>query len=112
MGLQKSYVIFIVGHTKCLHPLTRWVGGSKKAKKNAYVLFEWSPSYTVIMTYFFFNGKIHIVLNKLEKLNLDEYDSIGTALMVIRVLKETLGYTQTRLASTLRVLISTIFQIV
>ena len=86
------------------------VGGwVKKGQKNAYVIFEWSPSYTVIMTYFFFNGKIHIVLNKLEKLNLDEYDSIGTAQMVIRVLKETLGYTQTRLASTLRVLISTIF---
>ena len=42
MGFQKSYVIFRVGHGKCLRPITRWVGGLKKGQKHAYVIFEWS----------------------------------------------------------------------
>ena len=33
-----------VGHGKCLLLLTRWVGGSKKDLKHAYVIFEWSLS--------------------------------------------------------------------
>ena len=42
MGFQKSYVIFRLGHGKCLRPLTRWVGGVKKGQKHAYVILEWS----------------------------------------------------------------------
>ena len=42
MGFQKSFVIFRVGHGKCLHLITRWVGGVKKGPKHAYVIFEGS----------------------------------------------------------------------
>ena len=42
VGLEKSYVITGVGHAKILRLLTRWVGGSKKDLKYAYVIFEWS----------------------------------------------------------------------
>ena len=42
MGLKKSYVINRVGLAKILRLLTRWVGGSKKGPKYAYVIFEWS----------------------------------------------------------------------
>ena len=42
VGFRKSYVIFRVGHSKCLRLLTRWVGGVKKGQKHAYVIFEWS----------------------------------------------------------------------
>jgi hypothetical protein len=44
MGFRKSYVVFTVGHGKCLRWLTRWVGGVEKGQKNAYVIFEWSHS--------------------------------------------------------------------
>ena len=54
------------------------------------------------MTYFFHEGKIHIILNKLEKLESIEYDGNGTAQMVIRVLSETLGLTNTKLARILK----------
>ena len=47
------------------------------------------------MTYFFHEGKIFVILNKLTKLNSDEYDSEGTAYMVINTLKETLGVSET-----------------
>ena len=40
VGFRKSYVIFRVGHSKCLRLLTRWVGGVKKGKIYAYVIFE------------------------------------------------------------------------
>ena len=33
VGFPKSYVIFRVGHGKCLHLLTKWVGGVKKRPK-------------------------------------------------------------------------------
>ena len=46
VGFQKSYVIFRVGHGKCLRPLTRWVGGVKKGQKHAYLIFEWSLTYS------------------------------------------------------------------
>ena len=35
VGFRESYVIFKVGHGKSLRPITRWVGGVKKAKKHA-----------------------------------------------------------------------------
>jgi len=51
------------------------------------------------MTYFFCNGKIYVILNKLQKLSTEQYDSYGTAKMLISVLTETLGITETKLAS-------------
>ena len=42
VGFQESYVIFRVGHGKCLRPITSWMGGVKKGQKHAYVIFEWS----------------------------------------------------------------------
>ena len=50
-----------------------------------------STSYTVIMTYFFSDGKIYCILNKLQSLSTADYDSEGTAKMVIKTLCETLG---------------------
>ena len=58
-------------------------------------------SYTVIMTYFFWRGAIHIILNKLVKLSTSEYAGPGTANMVINCLTETLGLSKTQLASKL-----------
>ena len=46
----------------------------------------------VIVTYFFFDGEICMCLNKLEKMSEDEYDGEGTAVMIVRVLEETLGF--------------------
>ena len=59
-------------------------------------------SYTVIMTYFFQNGKIHVILNKLQELTSVDYSGMETASMVVAVLKETLGLTDTQLARILR----------
>ena len=50
MGFQKCYVIFRVGHVKCLRLLTRWVGGVKKGPKHAYVIFEWSLNHPIKKT--------------------------------------------------------------
>ena len=58
-------------------------------------------SYTVILTYCFYDGEIHVLLNKLEKLGLEDYDADGTAAMVIRVLTETLAVTEQKLAQLL-----------
>jgi len=57
-------------------------------------------SYTVLMT-FFNEGKIYCFLNGLVKMAEDEYDSRGTAKMVVDQLKETLGLTRTQLATKL-----------
>jgi hypothetical protein len=43
-------------------------------------------SYTVVITYFFWNGKLHVVMNQLTILTLDDYDSVGTARMVVSTL--------------------------
>ena len=53
-------------------------------------------SYTLIMTYFFWRGKLHVVLNELNILNLDDYDSEGTARMVVNSLISTLCYRRTQ----------------
>ena len=52
MGLKKSYVIIRVGHAKILLLLTRWVGGSKKGPKHAYVIFEWSLTKFLVLKLF------------------------------------------------------------
>ena len=42
VGFRNTYIILRVGHGKCLHWITRWVGGVKKGHKYAYVIFELS----------------------------------------------------------------------
>ena len=46
VGFKKSYIIKGVGQGKILCLLTRWVGGSKKGPKHAYVIYEWSHKQT------------------------------------------------------------------
>ena len=62
-------------------------------------------SYTVVVTFFFYDGHIHVILNKLQKLGTLDYDGNGMAKMLVSVLTETLGITETKLAMILRVLI-------
>ena len=59
-------------------------------------------SYTVVITYFFWEGRLHVVLNQLTKLKEEDYDAVGTAEMVINTLCLSLGYTRTKLAQRLR----------
>ena len=62
-------------------------------------------SYTVIMTYFFVDGKILVILNKLQKLSTKDYNGEGTANMLISTLCETLGVTKMKLARILKHLV-------
>ena len=58
VGFKKSYVINRVGETKILCLLTRWVGGSKKGQKYAYVIYEWSltdPKFLAVKDLLFFS---------------------------------------------------------
>ena len=57
------------------------------------------------MTYFFSEGQIHVILNKLHKLSTSEYDGPGTANMLIQTLCETLGVSKSRLARILKHLV-------
>ena len=58
-------------------------------------------SYTVILTYFFRDGVIYILLNKLLVMKVDEYDSEGTARAVVDALVGTLGISRARLSDIL-----------
>ena len=51
-------------------------------------------SFTALLTYFFHDGVIYIILNKLFVMAADEYDSEGTARSVVGHLMETLGLTR------------------
>ena len=51
-------------------------------------------SYTALLTYFFYNGVIYVILNKLYTMRVDEYDSEGTARAAVQHLTETLGITR------------------
>ena len=57
------------------------------------------------MTYFFYEGKIHIILNKIQKLKTEDYDGPGTAHMLIKTLCETLGVTTSKLSRILKHLV-------
>ena len=50
-----------------------------------------STSFTVLLTYFFFQGKISVVLNEIYAMHTDELDGEGTADLVINCLQKTLG---------------------
>ena len=55
-------------------------------------------SYTVLLTYFFWEGKIHVLLNSLMVMKPGEYDSEGTARAVVKELMATLGISRAQLA--------------
>ena len=54
------------------------------------------------MTYFFAEGHIYVILNKLAKLSTQDYNSEGTASMMIKTLFETLGFTKSKLSKVLK----------
>ena len=58
-------------------------------------------SYMVILTYFFYKGRIHICLNSLEKMQEEDYDGPGTASMLVKVLRESTGWSRPQLAQKL-----------
>jgi hypothetical protein len=58
-------------------------------------------SFTVLVTFFFFEGVIYSTMNELLLMSGDSYDRNGTATMVARSLMETLGLRRTQLASLL-----------
>ena len=60
-----------------------------------------SRSYTVLLTFFFVNGKIYCLLNSLLKMGEDDYEIAGTARMVVAEMRKTLGITRTQLAKKL-----------
>ena len=55
-------------------------------------------SYSVICSYFFHEGAIYVVLNDIHKMQINEYDSEGTAKMVGVTLMDTLGISKNILA--------------
>jgi hypothetical protein len=58
-------------------------------------------SFTVLLTFFFYEGSIYCLLNALLKMHKEDYDARGTAAMVVTSLKETLGLNRTLLATKL-----------
>ena len=58
-------------------------------------------TFTVLLSFFFYEGSIYCLLNDLLKMEDDDYDGPGTAGMVVRSLMLTLGLTRTQLASIL-----------
>lgn len=56
-------------------------------------------SFTVILSYFFLDGSIYIVLNNLHKMQIKDYDAKGHANFVIQSLIETTGLSKDQLAT-------------
>ena len=54
--------------------------------------------YTVIITYFFWEGRIRVVLNRVQPMTPDWYDGAGSANMVIETLRDTLKMSREDLA--------------
>ena len=54
-------------------------------------------SYTVIMCYLFYGGRIYVILNGLVKMSSDDYDSSGTAKMILKCLQESTGLNMTEI---------------
>ena len=55
----------------------------------------------VLLTFFFHEGKIYVLLNKLITLDSNSYNSSGTAALVVTQLRETLNLLRTRLGGVL-----------
>ena len=58
--------------------------------------------FTVLMTYFFFEGKIHVLLNSVHKMKDSEYDGPGSAEMVGKVLMASLNLSKQEVAQKFR----------
>ena len=58
-------------------------------------------SYMVILSYFFHGGQIFVCLNRLEKLQESDYDGPGTAAMLVKVLRDSTGWSKPQLANRL-----------
>lgn len=58
-------------------------------------------SYTVVATYFFYEGAIYCFLNQLAPLSTKDYDGKGTARMLIDCLTDSLGLSRLQLAEVL-----------
>jgi hypothetical protein len=58
--------------------------------------------FTVIMTYFFSEGRIHVLLNSVHKMKVDEYSGCGSAEMVGSVLMSSLGLSKEEVADKFR----------
>ena len=88
---------------KVFHELTNSVRESFKSVKSFSVTLDKVTTghvpYTVIMTYYFYDGKIHILLNSVYPMKSHEYDGEGTASMVIQVLQDTLNLSKEAIAS-------------
>ena len=59
-------------------------------------------SYMVYLTFFFYNGKIHSYLNELRKMNIEDYDTDGTARMTIEVMTRTLGISEKKFSQLIK----------
>ena len=75
VGLKKSYVINRVGLAKILCLLTRWVGGSKKGLKHAYVIFEWSLIMMTMLKFYQNITKFQIQLRAFDYIRLPFYEA-------------------------------------
>ena len=60
-----------------------------------------SRSFTVLLSFFFYHGRIHCLLNDLINMDPEDYDSAGTARFISEKLQATLGYTRTKLSEKL-----------
>ena len=58
-------------------------------------------SYTVLLSFFFYDGSIYCLLNALLKMEEADYNAEGTATLIVNCLKETLGLSRTQLANLL-----------
>ena len=56
----------------------------------------------MIMTYFFAEGHIYVIINKLAQSSTKDYNAEGTASMAIKTLCETLGFTTLKLSKVLK----------
>ena len=59
-------------------------------------------AYQVIITFFFYEGRIHCYLNKIDHLDTKDYDAPGTARKVAHILRKSLGLTDDGLARVIK----------
>jgi hypothetical protein len=59
-------------------------------------------SFTVLITFFFYDGALYSLLNELIIMKEEDYDARGTATFVTKSMKESLGLSRTQLATLLK----------
>ena len=74
-------------HDRCEEP------GTNSTKNNATLdkITACHKPYTTFATYYFEDGSLKILLNKVQEMSSRDYDGMGCSQMVLRVLSETLG---------------------